>query len=538
MGSIDDSTSAAVPEWERSHQTPENEQEQDAAVSRQHMLDEARRHLSLSEFYIPEIERFLEVVSSKVKTPRLTGLPAFIRKLKKDYEIMQWVVGELAEGEPDEETLKAVGRKLVASATIIQHEAVHWDILKRCRSFAVVDQTFQGSDKEGRRKEVSQLPSGNGREKQQLHRTLKEQSKVEVDAGTADDRQRLGLGEYELGDDVDPEEWEDMPLAKQIRRLVAAARINRHDYRIPRVRVIMPNLSRGDNTDIDVLLDQLTRLDPSVEVVIEDSTGDFMRTLPPPDFETAVRNLMGDEMDGLTDTLNMDHTILIDLISDITHSRLEPQPWQAQTTRAQIEEEIKNDGLMARTLYPILQGRSLVCTQEAAEHFHQVLSTVGTPTEKERGRLLVPFDDETRNTPPEAIRSRFAQLSIHPLPHSVQIPIRILPEPWTISTVQAAISDGRLPHVALDVAKCGGFKSSKLSIYMYGWASGVTTVTSNKEVRGQIRTWVETNRRSDEELGPVIWRVDVTRNLLAKSATPPAGFIDEVVESGENARQR
>lgn len=108
-----------------------------------------------------------------------------------------------------------------------------------------------------------------------------------------------------------------------------------------------------------------------------------------------------------------------------------------------------------------------------------------------------------------------------------------------MATVTQAVADGRLPKVALDVAQCGAFKSSKLSIYMYGWATGNVTITSNKEVRGQIRTWVEANRRDDQERGPTIWRIDVTRNLLAKSATPPSTLKTENNSDGSAVtRQR
>ncbi|KAH6610135.1 hypothetical protein Trco_000155 [Trichoderma cornu-damae] len=503
------------------------------------MLKEARRNISTCDSYIPEVEGFLEIVESKVKSSRVTGLPAFIRKLRREHDILKRVESELVDGEPGESELSLLNRNLVASATVVQHGAVHWDVLKRCRSFLAIDQTFQGSAKEDRKRLVSRIVGG-GREKQLLNRTLKEQAKVEVDVVEggkewldvrwlqADRLARQmadcgwAWGDHQLGAAVDPEEWQDTPLAKQVKRLVAAAKMNRHEYRVPRLRIVFPNLRRGENEDIDVLLDQICRLDPLVEVAIEDSGGAFMKA-PSPPLEDAIGNLVGDELDGLTDILNMDHTILVDLISDITHLRLRPQPWQAHTTRLQIEEEKRHGGVMVRALYPILRGRTLVCTQEAAEHFHQVLNTVGTPTEAERGRLLVPFDDGARSMPVQDVRRRFEELSTHPLPHDVQVPIRVLAEPWTMSTVNRAVADGRLPEVALDVAKCGAFKSSKLSIYMYGWATGNVTVTSNKEVRGQIRTWVETNRRGDHERGPAVWRIDVTRNLLAKSATPPPG---------------
>ncbi|PTB67594.1 hypothetical protein BBK36DRAFT_1116680 [Trichoderma citrinoviride] len=522
------------------------------------MLRDTRRNILTCEACISEMEALLKAIEKKVKSPRLTGLPAFIRKVRKEHELLKLVESELVDGEQDDEDgLHLLNRKLVASATIVQHAAVHWDMLKRCRSLVVVDQAFQGSAKEERKRQVSQV-AGDGREKQRVNRTLKEQAKVEVDVvgGGSEwldirwlqaDRLARQMtdcgwawGDYSLGDVVDREEWEDTPLAKQVKRLVAAAKMNRHEYRIPRLRIVFPNLSRGENEDVDVFLDQICHVDPLVEIIVEDSSSEFMKT-PPPPLQEAIQNLIGNDFDGLTDTLNMDHTILVDLISDITHLQLQPQPWQAQTTRLQIEEEGKHDGgVMVRALYPVLQGRTLVCTQEAAEHFHQVLATVGTATERERGRLLVPFGDvDTRDMSTEEIRRRFAELSIHKLPDDLQVPIKILGETWTMDTVTQAVADGRLPQVALDVAKCGAFKSSKLSIYMYGWATGNITVTSNKEVRGQIRTWVESNRRHDQERGPAIWRIDVTRNLLAKSATPPSTFNSEnSLNGGTTMRHR
>ncbi|OTA06711.1 hypothetical protein A9Z42_0074410 [Trichoderma parareesei] len=527
------------PEDAVPHPQHESQEDDDLAATEQLMLRDTRKNILTCETCIPEVETFLKAIEAKVKSPRVTGLPAFIRKLRKEHGLLKLVESELVDTKQDEPALSLLNRKLVASATIVQHAAVHWDILKRCRSFLVIDQAFQGSAKEDRKKQVSQV-AGDGREKQRVNRTLKEQAKVEVDV-VQGGREWLDIrwlqadrlarqmtdcgwawGDYSLGDVVDPEEWEDTPLAKQVKRLVAAAKMNRHEYRIPRLRIVFPNLSRGENEDVDVFLEQLCRIDLLVDTVVEDASSEFMQT-PPPLLQEAIHNLLGNEFDGLTDTLNMDHTILVDLISDITHLQLQPQPWQAQTTRLQIEEERQHGGVMVRALYPILQGRTLVCTQEAAEHFHQVLSTVGTATERERGRLLVPFGDvDTRKMSAEEIRKRFAQLSIHELPDDLQLPIKILEETWTMDTVTQAVADGRLPQVALDVAKCGAFKSSKLSIYMYGWATGNITVTSNKEVRGQIRTWVESNRRHDEERGPAIWRIDVTRNLLAKSATPPS----------------
>lgn len=525
------------------------EAEADEAARHKRLLKLAKEHLCILLPCLLELENFLARLEPTLKTPPLmTGLPAFIRTLKREQKTL---AGLLEDGV---DALKEQGKKLDAAISVISHAALQWSVLKRSHSFVAVNRTFQGSSKDERRRTISRMDV-NGREKQLLHRTMKTQAKVEVDVVDggrewitikslhADRLARQmsdcgwGWGDYKPGDCVNPEEWEDIPIAKYIKRLIGAARANRHEYRLPRIRVLIANLERV-HQDFDVLLQQFSTMDPSVQVIIEDMSGSFMNT-PPPELEAAIENLIGDEYETLTETLNIDHTILVDLSSDLAHLSLQPQPWQGRTTRAQIVEENSHEGgLMLRTLYPILDGRTLVCTKEAAEHFHEMMQTVGTDTEKERGRLLVPLGDEMRSMTDDAIRTRFQALTIHRLPPTVQIPIRILPSPWTLETIHDAIAGGTLPHVARDVAHGAGLKSSKLSIYMYGWASGNVTVTSNKEIYGQMRTWVETHRRAEHEVGPAIWKVGVTRNLLAKSATPREGSEwADVVKPGQGEQK-
>lgn len=503
------------------------------AARRLRMLSRANEHIQLAGSYIPEVKQLLQRIKSS--NPNHTGVPAFVRSLESNHRTLERLIPQLSEPTVDDETLKELDKRLDAAAIDVNRGAVHWDILKRCRSLVAMNHNFSGSSSVLRKEQVAKMDA-NSKEKHLMHKTLKDQSKVEVhvvDWGgewvdvrplTEDRLLRQmndcgwGWGDHEPGDRVDEDEWADVPLAKQFKRLVAAAKLNRHEYRFPRIRVILHNMTR-QHTDVSIFLDQMLHLDESVEVTIDDASSPFLKApLPPAD--TAIDNLIGNELENLTSTLNLDHTILIDLISDISHFDLEPQPWQASTTQAQILEEKRHGGLMAPTLYPLLKDRTLVCTREGAEHFHEVLRTVGTDTEKERGRLLVPWDDATRSMTPEAIRARFCSLSVHPPPDDVQLPIQIADREWNSASIEAAVAEGSLPAVALDVARKSNLKGSKLSIYTYGWLTGFVTLTSNKEVRGQIRTWLEANRRSDDDLGPRIWRVDVTRNLLAKSATP------------------
>ncbi|ODA79707.1 hypothetical protein RJ55_05301 [Drechmeria coniospora] len=480
--------------------------------------DAARRR---SRSCVTELEILLDRFEARIGwQSQASGLSAWLREAKKTQGCLEHLVDELSTASPtDAAALESIGTRLDARSVDASHAETHWDILKRCRSLVAVNRSFQGSTRDDRNEHISNM-AVRGRERQVLHRAMKEQGKVDVDVVEAGSEwldiktlhtDRLlrqmtdsgwAWGDHEIGDPVDAQE-------------------NRHEYRIPRVRVVLPNIARGIK-DIDVLLHRLCHLDPAVHVIIEDQRGHFLGTAAPV-VDEAIVNLLGPEFDSLTASLNLDHTILIDLSSDITHRRLEAQKWQPETTRLQIEEEARHDGFMVKTLYPALDGRTLVCTKEAAEHFHTILDTVGTSTERARGRLLVPVDEETRKLSQADIRSRFQRLSIHHLPPAVQIPIRILDEGWDWESVNRAVLQKRLPRVALDVARCGRLKSSKLSIYMHGWASGMTTITSNKEVRGQIRTWLEKNRRHHSDCGPRIWSIGVTRNLLAKSATPPAG---------------
>ncbi|KAH7241883.1 hypothetical protein BKA59DRAFT_479547, partial [Fusarium tricinctum] len=509
------------------------------------LFDSAKSQSTQLVINIQEIKQFIQKLQEKSRPVSSSGLPTFLRTLERENKALSNIIKDVSNSNTISDThlLTLRERKVNASVTIANHSIAQWNQLKKTHGFIAINQAFQGSSKDARREEI-QRHQITGKDKHNMHRLLKEQGRVEVDVvhggyewitSKAISRDRLarqmndsgwGWGDHELGDQVDRDEWGDTPLAKYVQRLVTAARMNRHEYRFPKIRLILTSLGRGEK-ELDILLHQLEHMDPLVEVIIEDQNSTFVTAAAPP-LDIAIENLVGDELASLTPTINLDHTILIDLISDLTHLNLKPQPWQSRTTRTQIDEEnAHKGGLMARMLYPVLADRKLVCTREAADHFHEVLQTVGTETERERGRLLIPWSNDAQEMSSDLIRERFQELTVYTLPSNVQIPVTVIDEPWDMEAITGAISQGTLPQVAHDVALGSAFKSSKLSIFMYGWAAGLTTVTSNKEVRGQIRTWVETHRKHDEEIGPQIWRLEVTRNLLAKAAQPREGWQEK-----------
>lgn len=506
---------------------------------------DSKRHVSEANGHLTSVNTCLEEVGALLArleerdctVAAMNGLPTFIRNLQGDRKTLERTIAALSGSENMSETeVLKISRTLEECIINTARATRKWAILKRCHSFVALNQGFQGSSKEDRKREMARRGVSSG-DKQKMHRVMKEQGRVEVDVVDGGrewivmkslGRDRLARqmtdcgwewGEHKRGDVVGRDEWEDVPLVKVVARVVAAARRNRCEYRVPRIRVILTSLARGEE-EFDVLLEQIEKMDPSAKIIIDDMNGPFLKT-PPPDPQTAIDNLLGDEHEGLTPTLNMDHTILIDLISDITHAKLEPQPWQTQTTSWQIEEENGQEGgIMAKTLYPLLRGRALVCTMEGAEHFHEVLKTVGTETERRRGRLIVPFDEEARGLSISQIREEFQALSIHALPADITLPITILPSQPPTPTL---IKTGHLPPVAAEIERRSGWKPSKLSIFTYGWASGTVTLTSNREIRGQMKTMVEEWGTTGEERGPGIWKVNATRNLLAKGAAPREG---------------
>lgn len=506
----------------------------------------------LATTILSEIDLLTTGISSRAHITT-TGLLSFSRSLRQDAERLGTDHLQLNRLDTDQSGTDdpLATTRVRASIDSINRTAQIWAIVKRCRGFISISQSFQGSSRDDRRAAVSKA-GGSSKEKAHMHKDLKGKGRAiahVVDWGaewldvrmiSADRLARQmtdsgwAWGDHELGDVVE-DEWESMPLAKQVAKLIAAAKANPHDYHTPRIRIVLPNITRGESVDVDVLLDQLSRMDP--RVTIDDASSEFLTT-PPPSFDVALADLVGDVIaEFLTPSLAMDHTVLIDLASDITHLRLKVQLWQEETTRSQIDEEnahAHTGGFALPILYPVLAGRELVCTLEAAVRFHDVLRTVGTTTEKERGRLLVPLDPETATLDDAEIRQRWQDLSAHPLPGDVHLPISIdRATTWSSeASVARAVDAGRLPAVALTVVQRSGLKDAKLSTYIHGWATGRVAVTSNKEVRGQIRTLVEAGLREtgegELESWPRVWRIDVTRNLLAKNASPRVDWIGGV----------
>ena len=332
-------------------------------------------------------------------------------------------------------------------------------------------------------------------------------------------------------------------LATELRTAAKAApRVN---YLHPRVRLILPRLSSdgGGLHQVQSVFKKLQAM--SIEVICKDnlpissSPSDLSSLLPLLSPSPFTLPSIPSDPSTLTSTLNLDCTILLALISDISHlspSKLPLPPSDRKTLHAAIRNQIaaeasaeasqtrttltspntppspnthssptKSQRLLDAHLWPILSHRTLLTTYPATVRMAEIVRTIGTPTERARvpGFFGPTFDLDNPDTwtPPSqsvhhtqtsysdeqqlsqqchALLSS-ASLSDFPLPSSssLNLPIRIIaPSPSSSS------SPLPLPDYAVQV--CALLSPLNASVFLTGWALGVATVTSNRGVAREV----------------------------------------------------
>ena len=93
-----------------------------------------------------------------------------------------------------------------------------------------------------------------------------------------------------------------------------------------------------------------------------------------PTISEAFHRMLPDPFDGFSDTLNVDTTLLIAFISDMTHDKLQSKDWHNRNITDQITREAKKP-LLPSHLWPACGSRKLVCTHEAADRALEIVAT-------------------------------------------------------------------------------------------------------------------------------------------------------------------
>ncbi|RAH46358.1 uncharacterized protein BO95DRAFT_442232 [Aspergillus brunneoviolaceus CBS 621.78] len=309
--------------------------------------------------------------------------------------------------------------------------------------------------------------------------------------------------EDEDDDDDDDDEIELVKLASDMRK---AADVTRVRYRTPRLRFVIPKIEEGSSPEIDGLLKVIRGygIDVTCGENVYSSQSETTQA-------EALERLLPKPFKHFTSTLNMDCTLLLAAVSDLSHYKdISTSPIHHKAINRQIEVEHSRP-LLPTELWPAMVGRDLVCTEEAAQRMQEIVNIIGTETEKQRMRILMGHDSFAECTP-EGLREAYQKLSDYEIPAEWRLPVVTVNAKPTIASAKDL---ARLPPVYEKVEQV--LSDINHSVFLYGWAAGVMTISSNRTVVKQIESIVERNRGTDDSLeGPSIWVCDTARSLIGK----------------------
>ncbi|KAK5011554.1 hypothetical protein LTR16_005206 [Cryomyces antarcticus] len=166
-----------------------------------------------------------------------------------------------------------------------------------------------------------------------------------------------------------------------------------------------------------------------------------------------------------------------------------PDKPRSNMVKDQVKAE-KKEKLMPSILYPVMAGRSLVCTKEAAKRMRELVDQIGTESEKARAAVLMGDCDDRG----EKLTAEFQKLSIHPVPLGLQLPIEI---------VDKDVEGASLPKVAAAVA-------AQLN-------------DINRSVFLTIERVIDDYGTDEDQTGPHIWLLPTARSLFTREKSRSAG---------------
>ncbi|KUJ22127.1 uncharacterized protein LY89DRAFT_608889 [Mollisia scopiformis] len=314
-------------------------------------------------------------------------------------------------------------------------------------------------------------------------------------AGWAGDSSSDEDDEMQSLDDDDDEPG----LVKQIEALVKASRVTRIRYRHPTVRLILPKIKAvPDSKEVGNVLKQIRELGVDVQTSEEVSS-----EYPP--ISSVIHRMASDRFEFFSESLNIDCTILLAFASDLSHGRVEPEDWHNKAISRQIEVE-NQDQLLPSNLWPACGNRKMVCTRAAAVRMQEIVDIIGTETEKRRATLLLDTSTDCQLSREDRIRE-FQKLSDYAVPLGWALPIAVVD--IDIPEIMAS-----LPPVAEKVLE--SLTSINKSVFLYGWSTGKTTISSNGAVAKDVESTIEAHRMDEETIGPDIWLSASSRSLVGK----------------------
>ncbi|EEP80128.1 predicted protein [Uncinocarpus reesii 1704] len=269
----------------------------------------------------------------------------------------------------------------------------------------------------------------------------------EIDSDNEESDEEYRLQTYDSDDDDDDDDAiELVKLAADMKKAAAHTRVR---YKHPRIRFILPKIIEGQTPHVDRVIREIRKSGVTVQC------GTIPEDMPAPGaenpdvalLEATFESLLPSPYPHRTPTLNVDCTLLLALVSDLSHSRhIAHSEHHHRAITRQIELEAEKP-LVPSELWPAMGDKSLVCTNEAAQRMQEIVDTIGTETEKARAQLLMGRTKEELKR--EDLISRFQKLSDYEVPVDWKLPIRVVEAHGEITR---GFDNGQLPDVARKVA--------------------------------------------------------------------------------------
>lgn len=337
-------------------------------------------------------------------------------------------------------------------------------------------------------------------------------AKEAVFCGDSDSEDEARGPGYNIDDDL------DIPLLKQIKELGYAARNHQIRTRPPAVHLVLPRIKEHENVEVGKIIN-LCRQIPGVKVFCHDD----LTSTPDLTHETMLQ-MYPNPRTSFSSTLNVDTSIVVALTSEFSHTIVVKQEWFDRQRIAHAEQETK-ENFLTRQVYPVIDGHELVCVEEAVETYKHIVDTIGTTTERARAKLIL-GEDSSKSS--EQLVQELQELSIHPVPRSLRLPVRMVKLESCQDTIPADAQ-----HVLESQLNPGR------SVFSYGWAENLTTVTCNGVATKQLalgleRTSESDGRMLDSSIWPSMWAFSSSRPLLGvpKAAGWPKKHIGDCETKG------
>jgi hypothetical protein len=300
--------------------------------------------------------------------------------------------------------------------------------------------------------------------------------------------------------DDDEDDEDQVDIVKHARQLARAAKANPIRGRPPKVHFVLTRIVSGKTREIDALLAKIRATGATVQCAHDIPSA--------PALELVLPALLSDRQSrAMSDVLNIDCTILMALISDISHRECEILEWYPGEVRAQIHEEAE-EKLLPTHLYPAIASHPMVTTQEAVDQMDVIVQTLATDAEKTRADVLL-GKGAYASMSCEQLVQEWVAMSNHAIPDGFTLPIKTVSSNITMETVVA-----RLPAVAATLFHELG--ELNRCIFLYGWAEKLTTLSANRGRTRQIETVLNEQGLEEGEDGPHIWLCGESRSLIAK----------------------